>query len=269
MVRGAPAPDKALGQHFLSDPNILAKIVNASGVQPGEAVLEIGPGPGALTKALIGAGAHLTAIEADPRMVAHLNEELGGTLELIEGDALRTDYLALAEKAGGPMRLVANLPYNISGPLMALLLKERSAFKSMTLMFQREVAERIAAPPGGKERGKLSVMAQAFCKVKRVMRVPPGAFIPPPKVESAVIHLDILPEPVAPLEDEGMLWRAVAAGFGQRRKMLRNTLKPLLAGLPGEELFLEAGLKGTERAETLSVAEWIQLANVIAARELD
>ena len=266
MISGAPAPDKALGQHFLSDPNILAKIVKASGVREGEAVLEIGPGPGGLTRALMEAGAILTAIETDPRMVAHLKAEFGGSFELIEGDALRADYITLAKNAGGPLRLVANLPYNISGPLMALLLKERIAFKSMTLMFQREVAERIAAPPGGRERGKLSVLAQAFCNVKRVMRVPPGAFTPPPKVESAVIHLDVLPEPVAPLADEGVLWRVVAAGFGQRRKMLRNTLKPLLGEVPGEASFSEASLKGTERAETLTVQEWIKLANVLAPR---
>src|SRR5512145_444378 len=160
-----PMPKKSLGQHFLFDPNILGRIVEAAGVEAGENVLEIGPGPGGLTRALVEAGARVWAVEADARMVEHLGELRLPGLVLRKGDALKTDYLALAHEAGGSLRLVANLPYNISGPLLARLLHQRAAFSSMTLMFQREVAERVAAPPGGRVRGTLSVTAQAFCSV--------------------------------------------------------------------------------------------------------
>ena len=188
-------------------------------------------------------------------------------LTLLQGDALKTDYLALAREAGDALRLVANLPYNISGPLLARLLHQRAAFRSMTLMFQREVAERIAAPPGGRVRGTLCVMSQAFCEVGILFRVPPGAFRPPPKVESAVIRLDVLAEPVRPLADEPFFWRLVGEAFRQRRKMLRNGLRRWAeeAG-GGDEIYAEVGLTGEERPETIDSARWIELANAFARR---
>ncbi len=262
MGETAPRPRKSLGQHFLSDPSILERIVRGAGVAPGDRVLEIGPGPGGLTRALLAAGARVWAVEADPRMVEHLARESLPGLHLTLGDALKADYRAVAAAAGGPLKLVANLPYNISGPLLARLLRQRDALWSMTVMLQREVADRLVAPPGTRARGGLSALAQCFCSVRPVLRVPPGAFRPPPRVDSRVVRLDVLPGPVAPLADEGLLWAAVRAGFGQRRKMLRNTLKPLA---PDPTAVLEAaGVRPTDRAEDLDAGAWIRVANALA-----
>lgn len=254
-----PAPKKSLGQHFLHDPSILGRIVAAAGVEPGERVLEIGPGPGGLTRALLGAGARVWAVEADERMVAHLEGLRLPGLHLRCGDALEQDFEALAVEAGGAFRLVANLPYNISGPLLARLLRQRRAFRSMTVMLQREVAERLAAPPGTRARGSLGVLAQSFCAVRLLFRVAPGAFRPRPKVESRVLRLDVLPEPAARLEDEEALWEVVRLGFSHRRKMLRNALA---GAVPDPGLLLAAaGLAGSERPEALAAAQWASLAN--------
>jgi len=252
-------PKKSLGQHFLSDPGILRKIVEGAGVTPGERVLEIGPGPGGLTRALLAAGARVWAVEADPRMVAHLEALVLPGLRVRQGDALTEDYEALAAEAGGPFRLVANLPYNISGPLLARLLRQRRAFTSLTVMLQREVGERLRAPPGTRQGGSLSVLAQCFCRVAPVLRVAPGSFHPPPKVESLVLRLDPRAELEAPLRDEDALWQVVRAGFGQRRKMLRNGLRALA---PDPAPWLDrAGLTGRERPEELTGPQWIALAN--------
>jgi 16S rRNA (adenine1518-N6/adenine1519-N6)-dimethyltransferase len=261
---GAPdlRPKKGLGQHFLSDPGILRKIVEGAGVTAGERVLEIGPGPGGLTRALLAAQARVWAVEADPRMVAHLEGLALPGLQVWQGDALAEDYEALADGVGGPFRLVANLPYNISGPLLARLLRQRRAFTSFTVMLQREVAERLRAPPGTRARGSLGVLAQCFCRVSAVLRVAPGSFHPPPKVESLVLRLDLRPEPEAPVRDEDALWRVVRAGFGQRRKMLRNGLQALVPA--PEPLLREVGLSGRERPEELTGAAWIALANVVS-----
>jgi 16S rRNA (adenine1518-N6/adenine1519-N6)-dimethyltransferase len=257
----APSPKKSLGQHFLFDRPLLRKIVEAAGVEAGERVLEIGPGPGGLTRALLEAGAEVLALEADERMVEHL-EGLGlDRLSVSHADALEADYLELARRRGGPFRLVANLPYNISGPLLARLLRQRAAFTSMTVMLQREVAERLLAAPGGRERGRLSVLAQAFCRLKRALRVPAGAFRPPPKVESTVIRLDVLAAPVAPVDDEERLWSVVKMAFGHRRKTLRNALRAADADVEGA--FRAAGLSGGERPEQLSCPQWIALANAL------
>jgi 16S rRNA (adenine1518-N6/adenine1519-N6)-dimethyltransferase len=260
-----PAARKGYGQHFLSDPRILGRIVEGAGVRAGERVLEIGPGPGALTRTLLGAGAQVWAVEADPRMVEHLTAAALPGLHLLHADALQVDYLALAGHAGGPLRLVANLPYNISGPLLALLLRQRAAFVSLSLMLQREVADRLLAPAGGRTRGRLSVLAQCFCDLRPLLRVPPGAFRPPPKVDSAVVRLDPRGAPPAPLDDEEVLWRVVRQGFGQRRKMLRNTLRGACAD--PARLLHGAGLAGTERPEALRVEQWISLANALARGE--
>lgn len=264
-----PSPRKSLGQHFLWDREILRRIIDASGLERGDPVLEIGPGPGGLTQALSEAGADVWAIEADGRMVEYLEGLALPGVRVEQGDALAADYVAAASRLGKPLRLVANLPYNISGPLIAKLLQERAAFRSMTVMVQKEFAERLVASPGTKARGRLSVLAQAFCRVRPVLRVPAGAFRPPPKVDSQVVHLDVLERPAAPLDDEPTLWRVTRWGFGQRRKMLRNSLKAG-GGDAMERALQEAGLSGTERAEELAVDVWICLANAatrLAARQ--
>lgn len=256
-----PPPIKSLGQHFLFDPNILGRITALAEVGPGDAVLEIGPGPGGLTRALSAAGARIWAVEADRRMVEHLNAlEIPG-LKVFQGDALKADFGKIAEEAGGKLKLVANLPYNISGPLTAKLLLERAAFTDMTLMYQKEVAERIAAGPGGKERGILSVLTQVFCEVRMGFKVPPGAFRPPPKVHSAVIRLIVPASPLFDLHDEEVLWKIVHEAFRMRRKQLKNCLRHR----PGaEEAIGEAGLTGVERPEELSNSAWVALANAFA-----
>ncbi|MFU8858040.1 MAG: 16S rRNA (adenine(1518)-N(6)/adenine(1519)-N(6))-dimethyltransferase RsmA [Deferrisomatales bacterium] len=258
-----PRARKSLGQHFLSDPGILRRIVEGAGVAEGETVLEIGPGPGGLTRALLAAGARVWALEADPRMVEHLERAGLEGLRVWVADALEADYEALAGEAGGPLRVVANLPYNISGPLLARLLRQRRAFTSLTLMLQREVGERICAPPGTRQRGSLSVLAQCFCRVSLLLRVSPGSFRPPPKVESVVVRLDRRPEPA--VGDEEALWTTVRSGFGQRRKMLRNSLRAL-AGEDLEAVLGQAGLTGRERPEALGVEDWVRLADAVASR---
>ena len=229
---------------------------------PGQRVLEIGPGLGGLTRALLAAGAEVWALEADERMVAHLESQGLTGLRVFAADALEVNFVELARQAGGVFALVANLPYNISGPLLARLLRQRRAFSSMTLMLQREVAERLLAPPGTRARGRLSVMAQCFCRVQGLMRVAPGAFRPAPKVESQVVRLDVLPEPAAPLADEEALWDAVRTGFGKRRKMIRNALRGVSPELDAS--LSAAGLSGQERPEALDVRSWVLLANALA-----
>jgi len=261
-MAGRPPPKKSLGQHFLNDPGILRRIVELARVGPGDRVLEIGPGPGGLTEALLGAGAGVLAIEADGRMVEHLESRGLAGLHLLHRDALKTDYLSLALETGGRFKLVANLPYNISGPLLAKLLREREAFTDMTLMFQREVAERIAAGPGGKERGILGVLAQAFCQIEKGFRLPPGAFRPPPKVESMVIRLRVLDTPLIRLANEELLWKIVHEAFQKRRKQLRNCLRHRLTD--PEAFFAALGLTGTERPEELPTLKWLELANLLA-----
>jgi 16S rRNA (adenine1518-N6/adenine1519-N6)-dimethyltransferase len=257
-----PAPKKSLGQHFLSDPELLRRIVAEAGVGPRQRVVEVGPGPGGLTRALLEAGAEVWAVETDPRMVEYL-EGLGLCgLRVEEADALAFDFLGLAARGEGKLRFVSNLPYNISGPMLAKLLHERAAFDTITVMLQREVAERLLAPPGTKVRGKLSALSQAFCSLRPLLRVPAGSFRPPPKVDSMVVRMDVLDEPVAPLGDEEVLWRAVSSGFSQKRKMLRNSLRAVCS--EPESVLAEAGLAGTERAEELSSEAWIRLANVLA-----
>ena len=253
------SPRRALGQHFLLDPNLTARIARSAGDLKGANVIEIGPGPGGLTRALLAAGARVTAVEKDSRCVAALGElerAYPGKLRVVEADALETDLTALVS---APRRIVANLPYNVAAPLLIGWLKQiredRNAFARLTLMFQKEVAERLFIPPGSKLYGRLSVMTQWLCDGFREFDVSPKAFVPPPKVTSAVVTL--IPRS-GPLGGKVVAWsameRVVAAAFGQRRKMLRQSLKRI--GLdPGA-----CGIEGTRRAETLSVEEFVALA---------
>jgi 16S rRNA (adenine1518-N6/adenine1519-N6)-dimethyltransferase len=250
--------DKRLGQHFLLDPQLLAKIARAAGDLRERTVLEVGPGPGGLTRALLAAGAaRVIAIERDPRCVAALRElaaTAAGRLEVIEADALSVDPATLAPER---VAVVANLPYNIGTPLLLKWLDRIERFESLTLMFQREVAERLAAAPGGSAYGRLSVIVQWLCDVRILLHLPGRAFVPPPRVASTLVRLQPRPQPLAPA-DKRTLERVVAVAFGQRRKMLRSSLKGLTPDPGG--LLEAAGVSPTARAEAIDVEGFCRLA---------
>ena len=225
-------------------------------------MLEVGPGPGGLTRALLdGPAASVTAVELDRRAVAalaDLSEAHPGRLEVVEADALRVDAAALP----APRKIVANLPYNVATPLLVGWLRAAASFEGMALMFQQEVAERICAAPDTDAYGRLSVLAQWRCRCELLLRLPPGAFTPPPKVWSAVVGFTPRAEDPGPALFAAME-RLTAAAFGQRRKMLRGSLKPLG---DAEALLASAGIEGTRRAETLTVAEFDRMARALLAR---
>jgi 16S rRNA (adenine1518-N6/adenine1519-N6)-dimethyltransferase len=254
---------KSLGQHFLLDANLTAKIVRAAGDLEGRHVVEVGPGPGGLTRALLASSAAtVTAIEVDPRAVAAI-EELRETdparLSVLRADALTADLAAMVP---APRQIVANLPYNIASPLLVGWLRQAGAWERMTLMFQQEVADRICAAPDTPAYGRLSVLTQWCCHASIALRLPPEAFTPPPKVWSAVVSLKPRQELPAPALFATME-RLTAHAFGQRRKMLRSSLRPL----GGEALLLRAGIVATRRGETLDIAEFDRLAREVGAAE--
>ena len=256
---------KQLGQNFLLDLNLTARIARAAGDLTRCDVLEIGPGPGGLTRGLLAEGArHVLAVEKDARCLPALHQIAAaypGRLTILEGDALAIDPLAHLTP---PVRVAANLPYNIGTELLVRWLTPPDwppFWQSLTLMFQREVADRIVAQPGGKAYGRLAVLAQWRCEARIVMSLPPEAFTPPPKVSSAVVHLTALPAPRFPA-DPGTLSRVVAAAFNQRRKMLRAALKGLAPDI--EERLTTAGLDPTDRAEQVSIEGFCALARALA-----
>ena len=254
--------DKSLGQHFLLDPHLLADIARQAEPLAGLNVIEIGPGPGGLTRALLDSpAAHVTAIEYDPRAVAAIRalaETANGRLTIIQADALKTDLTALVP---APRAIVANLPYNIGTLLLINWLTQAAEYQSLTLMFQLEVAERICAAPNTPAYGRISVLAQWLCDVAITKLIPAGAFAPPPKVDSALIRL--IPKPnQPPAEHLKAMERLTAAAFGQRRKMLRGALKPL----GGETLLAAANIDPTRRAETLTVQEFEGLMRVLISK---
>ncbi len=255
---------KALGQNFLFDEQLLDRIAAIPGDLQDRAVLEIGPGPGGLTRALLRAGARVTAIERDNRCIpalAELQEAFPGQLRVVEEDALAVDH---GELMGEPFAVVANLPYNIGTLLFTRWLAENAwppRWTSLTLMFQQEVARRIVAAPGSGEYGRLSVLAQWRSKVKLAMKVHRSAFTPPPKVMSAIVH--VAPEEAPTGVNIRTLERLTEAAFGQRRKMLRQSLKGLEGGLSALEA---VGVEPTRRAETLSIDEFVALARAIDQR---
>jgi 16S rRNA (adenine1518-N6/adenine1519-N6)-dimethyltransferase len=257
---------KALGQNFLLDLNLTGRIARAAGPLEGHEVVEVGPGPGGLTRALLAEGAkRVVAIERDRRCLPALEEIAAaypGRLTIVEGDALETDMASLVS---GPARIVANLPYNIATPLLVGWLQTEPWppwYASLTLMFQKEVAERIVAPPGGKAYGRLAVLAQWRARPRMLFDVNRSAFTPPPAVTSTVVELIPRAEPLAPA-DPRALERVVAAAFGQRRKMLRSSLKSL--GVDPAPLIEAAGVDPTQRAEELGVAEFCASARAFAA----
>lgn len=255
---------KALGQHFLLDEDLCRRIAALAGDLAGRHVLEVGPGPGGLTRALLAtAAAGVTAVELDRRAVAALAELEAahpGRLRGVQGDALAMEPAALLPEP--PRRIVATLPYNVDTPLLVRGLRGAAALEAMALLFQQEVAERICAAPGAGAYGRLSVLAQWRCRCDLLLRLPPGAFSPPPKIWSAVVGFT----PHA--EDPGealfaAMERLTASAFGQRRKMLRGALRGLG---DAEALLAEAGIAGERRAETLSVAEFDRMARGLLAR---
>jgi len=251
---------KQLGQHFLLDLNLTRRIARAAGPFADCSVIEIGPGPGGLTRALLEEGARqVTAIERDPRCVAALDElaaAFRGRLTVIEGDALALDPAALAP---APRKIVANLPYNIATPLLIGWLKNMRAYKDLTLMFQKEVADRLTAAPRSRDYGRLSVLTQFTARAERLFDIPPRAFVPPPKVISTVVRLTPLEAPVGDCPID-LLERVTAAAFGQRRKMLRASLR----AVGGEALLAAAEVSPTARAEELDVAAFCRLARALA-----
>jgi 16S rRNA (adenine1518-N6/adenine1519-N6)-dimethyltransferase len=250
---------RSLGQHFLLDANLVARIARQAGDLAGRHVVEVGPGPGGLTRALLATeAADVTAVEVDPRAIAAMQELAGETarLRVVAGDALAQDLSALVP---APRQVVANLPYNIASPLLIGWLRQAAAWERLTLMFQEEVADRICAAPDTPAYGRLSVIAQWVCAAEFRLRIPPAAFVPPPKVWSAVVVLTPRPAQPAPALFAAME-RLTAAAFGQRRKMLRGSLK----GLGGVALLDRAGIAPERRAETLSIAEFDTLARLVA-----
>jgi 16S rRNA (adenine1518-N6/adenine1519-N6)-dimethyltransferase len=257
---------KHLGQNFLHDTRVIDNIVLAIAPQPGDVIVEIGPGQGALTFPLLKKHGEVTAIEFDRDLHAPLQAaaRAHGNLHLIAGDVLGVDFSALAAQrsdAHGQIRLVGNLPYNLSSPILFHALDHASAIRDMHFMLQKEVVERMAAGPGSKVYGRLSVMLQAYCSVTPLFIVPPGAFRPAPKVDSAVVRLVPKPRDKVAVADHPTFASVVRAAFGQRRKTLRNALSTVADSAAIEA----AGLRPDARAEQIEVAGFVRLANQLAA----
>jgi 16S rRNA (adenine1518-N6/adenine1519-N6)-dimethyltransferase len=263
IARHGLSASKALGQNFLLDEQLLDRIAAIPGDLEGRHVLEVGPGPGGLTRALLRAGACVTAIEMDRRCLpalAELSDAFPGRLRVIEGDALKIDPATLFD---GPYAVLANLPYNVGTALFVGWLSGDAwppQWSSLTLMFQQEVAQRIVAAPGSSAYGRLAVLAQWRSRARLAMKVHRSAFTPPPKVMSAIVH--VVPTQMPARLSARVLERTTEAAFGQRRKMLRQSLK----GLPGAlEALFELGIDPERRAETLSVVEFVAIARMLSA----
>lgn len=256
---------RALGQHFLRDQATARAIVDLVAPTERDLVVEIGPGDGALTGLLAGRAGRVIALEIDRALGAALRARLPA-VEVLDADARSWDYAGLTAPDGGRVLILGNLPYSVGKPILMSLIEARAAIHEMALMLQLEVAERVAAPPGGKTYGSLSIFTQLHCDVRVAFRVPPGAFRPPPKVDSAVLHLRVLREARVPLDDPRRFEKVVRAAFAQRRKMLANAVGAGL-GLPLDVVrraATTAGIDPTRRAETLSLSEFAALATRLA-----
>jgi len=249
-------PKKHYGQHFLHERGIIERIVAAIAPRPGDRIIEIGPGEGALTLPLLDAAHTLTAIELDAELIEPLRAAAlaHGELTIIHADVLEVDFTALA--AGGKLRLAGNLPYYVSSPILFHCLQHARAITDMVFMLQKEVVDRMAAAPGSKTYGRLSVMLQLACRVEPLLRVPPGAFRPPPQVDSAVVRLIPHALPLDAEVDSARLEAIVRAAFGQRRKTLSNAL----SGLLDAAVIRAAGIDPKARAETVSPRQYVELA---------
>ena len=259
-------PQKRLGQNFLSDPSIAQMIVNRSGVCQEDVVVEIGPGLGALTLPLAQAVRSVIAIEKDRRLAAVLKDELQAAgvskVQMVEADVLDIDWAGLARQAARPLTVFGNLPYNISSRVVIRLIESRRHVPRAVLMFQRELAVRLTAPPGGRDYGRITAMLAYCAAVKPLCRVGAGAFHPVPKVDSEVLEIRFAPPRADPPHDEARLFKLIAAAFGQRRKTLRNALSAsglsISPGLAARALE-QAGIDSARRAETLSAEEFVAL----------
>jgi 16S rRNA (adenine1518-N6/adenine1519-N6)-dimethyltransferase len=259
LERHGLAPSRALGQHFLADPNTARRIVRLAGVAEGDAVLEIGPGIGSLTVALLEAGARVTAVELDRHVVPALLDTVGpDAVRLVAGDALTVD-LEPVLRPDPVWRVVSNLPYNVATPIVMRLLEEATAVQSLLVMVQREVGERLAAGPGTKAYGAVSVRVGYYASARVVGTVPPSVFVPAPRVESALVHLVRHDAPPVNVPDLALLFRLIRTGFAQRRKMLRRALRPAL-GARVEATLDAAAIDPRARAETLVLDDWARLA---------
>lgn len=258
---------KKLGQNFLIDAAVVRGIVEAAELQEGDRVLEIGPGIGTLTQGLAESGAQVTAVELDKKLPAVLAETLKGyeNVRIVQGDILKTDIRELMGDA--PFKVAANLPYYITTPILMALLEQRLPIRKIVTMVQKEVAERMIAPPGSKTYGALSVAVQYYTAPEIVLDVPPKSFIPAPEVDSVVIACKVRGEPPVAVRDEKLFFRVVKAAFGQRRKTLSNALKG--AGFLKDEVqeaLEQAGIEAARRGETLSLEEFAQLADAFTMK---
>lgn len=256
-------PRKRFGQHFLHDRHIIERIVDVIAPENDDHIVEIGPGLGALTEPLLQRAGTLHAVELDRDVIPHLEQRCAnlGDLTIHQGDALKFDFAELGAQIGTPLRLVGNLPYNVSTPLLFHFLKFRDIVTDMHFMLQKEVVDRMAAPPGSKTYGRLSVMLAAECDIRSLFIIRPGAFNPPPKVDSAIVRLTVRRQPAFPIPDRELFARLVTQAFSQRRKTLRNTMK----GLLDAEQIKACGIDPQARPETLSPAEFGRLAEAAAA----
>ncbi|MFO7593284.1 MAG: 16S rRNA (adenine(1518)-N(6)/adenine(1519)-N(6))-dimethyltransferase RsmA [Pseudomonadota bacterium] len=255
-------PRKRFGQNFLHDPGVIRGIVAAIHPRSGQRVVEIGPGLGALTEPLLAELGEMDVVELDrdlvPRLQQHFSDK--GELRIHNTDALKFDFCSLPDDKSEQLRVVGNLPYNISTPLIFHLLEQSHCIEDMHFMLQKEVVERLAASPGGGDYGRLSVMVQYHCRVEKLFSVPPGAFNPPPKVYSAIVRLTPYHELPHPANDEKVFARLVAQAFNQRRKTLRNNLKKMLDSTIIEALGIDPGA----RPQTLTLEQFVALANAVA-----
>lgn len=256
LSRHGVRPSKALGQNFLTDENTARRIVRLAEVQPGDCVVEVGPGLGSLTVALVGAGAHVRAIELDRHLVPILTNVVEGLdVEVVEADALRVDW---NEQLGtGPWVMVANLPYNVGTPLVVTVLETAPMITRLLVMVQREVGERMAAHAGDDAYGAMSVKIAYYAEATVVGSVSPNVFVPKPNVESALVRLVRHAVPPVPVRDVDAMFDLVRAGFATRRKTLRNTLQ----GRVDADRFVRAGIDPQARAETLALADWARLSD--------
>jgi len=263
-----PYPSKRLGQHFLRDHRTIQRIIEALNPKADETIIEIGPGTGALTATLIERAGRVVAVEFDNKLAPLLTERFAEApnFRLVMADALTTDFCAEIQPAPSA-RLVANLPYNISTAIMQRLISQRECLEEMVLMLQREVVERVLAPPGTSDRGFISVLVEAYCEAEKLFDVAPGAFRPPPKVWSSVMRVKFRPRIIADVAEEELLWATVSAGFAQKRKTILNNLRQASGRLQetlkrngGASIVLcKAGVDLQRRAETLTIEEWTRI----------
>jgi len=263
-----PYPSKRLGQHFLRDQRTIHRIIEALNPKADETIIEIGPGTGALTSALVERAGRVVAVEFDNKLAPLLLERFAeaANFKLVLADALTTDFCGEIRPAASA-RLVANLPYNISTAILQRLIAQRDCIEEMVVMLQREVVERVLAPPGTTDRGFISVLVEAYCEREKLFDVAPGAFRPPPKVWSSVMRLTFRPRINANVADEELLWQTVSAGFAQKRKTILNNLRhsggrlqETLKRNGGASIVLcKAEVDLQRRAETLAIEEWVRI----------